>query len=116
MLSCSNASGASPGSPAQPTQAAPSRPRMTDSMAVTRPPGLRRQVASPSGPTTRSTGNRLAAMTRSNVGVAVLTPDQLLRRGMVPPYGYPAPATPSLAGHVSGALPSAHAHLQRDPA
>ncbi len=78
MPLCTKGSGASPDSPAQPTQA-PSRLRMTDSMAVTRPPGLVRQETSPSGPTTRSTGRRLAAMTRSKVWEAPGTVNQLQR-------------------------------------
>jgi hypothetical protein len=64
MPSSSKGSGASPVSPAQPTQA-PGCVRITDSMAVTRPPGLRRHSTSPSSVTTWSTGRRFAAMTRS---------------------------------------------------
>ena len=50
--------------PDQPIQA-PSFSRITGSMAVTRPPGERRQSTDPSGLTTRSTGSRFATMTRS---------------------------------------------------
>ena len=66
MSSASNGSGAvPPGSPVQPTQA-PSRPFMTGSIAVTRPPGLGRHSTCPSGgPVTLSTGRRLATTTRS---------------------------------------------------
>src|SRR5674476_1541646 len=58
---------------------------MTDSIAVTRPPGLRRQVASPLASTTRSRGRRFAATTRSNVGVATVTLYQLLSGGWAQP-------------------------------
>ena len=51
-------------SPGQPIQA-PLFARMTGSSAETSPPGERRQVASPSSSTTRSTGSRLATTTRS---------------------------------------------------
>src|ERR1039457_4683766 len=83
-----NGSGAGPGSPAQPTHAA-SRPRMTDYKAVTRPPGLRRQVLSPLASTTRSTGRRFAATTRSNVGAASVTLHQLLNPGSEVTLGDP---------------------------
>ena len=62
--------------PAHPTHAA-SRPRITDSMAVTRPPGLRRHSSCPSSPVTRSTGSRLAAMTNEYVS-SLMTRAQLL--------------------------------------
>src|SRR3954453_1132736 len=58
----SNGSGASPAEPDQPTQAPP-RPATNGSRAVTSPPGLRCQRDSPSGPTTWSTGSRLATTT-----------------------------------------------------
>jgi hypothetical protein len=38
---------------------------MTGSRAVTSPPGLGRHTVSPSGPSTRSTGSRLATTTKS---------------------------------------------------
>jgi hypothetical protein len=38
---------------------------MTGAIALTSPPGLRRQAASPDGPTIRSTGSRLATTTNS---------------------------------------------------
>jgi hypothetical protein len=60
----SNAPGAHPASPDQPTHT-PSALRKTGSSAVTSPPGLGRQPASPSGPSTRSTGSRLATTTNS---------------------------------------------------
>ena len=50
--------------PDQPIQA-PSLARITGSIAVTSPPGERRQSTEPSSLTTRSTGSRLATMTRS---------------------------------------------------
>src|SRR5665647_3033168 len=75
-----NGSGAGPHSPAHPTHAA-LRPSMTDSMADTRPPGLRSQVLSPPSSITRSTGRRFAATTRSNVGPATVTSHHHLLRG-----------------------------------
>jgi len=54
--------GAGPVSPDQPIHTPPAS-RMTGSSALTRPPGLGRQSASPSGPSVRSTGNRLATTT-----------------------------------------------------
>src|SRR3954468_6662060 len=66
----SNGSGASPAEPDQPTQAPP-RPATKGSRAVTSPPGLRCHVVSPSGPTTWSTGSRLATTT---TGLSAPTP------------------------------------------
>src|SRR5450759_4218423 len=81
-----NGSGAGPGSPAHPTHAA-SRPAMTGSMAVTSPPGLCRQPLTPSASTTRSTGRRFAATTRSNVVPATVMDRHLPARGSGPAYG-----------------------------
>src|SRR5690349_8995180 len=105
-MPCSvNGSGASPASPAHPTQA-PSRPFMTDSIAVTSPPGLVRHEELPSGSATRSTGSRLAATTRSKVlrllGTA-LTSTGLI--GCVHPMRLP------LAVARGAGLPSGHEDL-----
>src|ERR1019366_7144218 len=59
---------------------------MTGSMAVTRPPGLRCQPLTPSASTTRSTGRRFAATTRSNVGPATVMSHHLPARGSEPAY------------------------------
>src|SRR5215218_11022232 len=66
----SKGSGASPAEPDQPTHAPP-RPATKGSSAVTRPPGLRCQRGSPSGPVTWSTGSRLATTT---TGLSAPTP------------------------------------------
>src|SRR5450756_58713 len=79
-------SGDGPGSPAHPTHAA-SRPAMTGSMAVTSPPGLRCQPLTPSASTTRSTGRRFAAPTRSNVVPTTVMNRHLPARGSGPAYG-----------------------------
>ena len=50
--------------PGQPIQT-PSLARITGSIAVTRPPGDARHSGSPSARVTRSTGSRLATITRS---------------------------------------------------
>src|SRR5664280_675796 len=81
-----NGSGGVPGSPAHPTHAA-SRPAMTGSMAVTSPPGLRCQPLTPSASTTRSTGRRFAATTRSNVVPATVMSRHLPARDSGPAYG-----------------------------
>ncbi len=52
--------------PGQPIQV-PSLARITGSMAVTSPPGDLRQVVLPSSFFTRSTGRRLATISRSEV-------------------------------------------------
>ena len=54
--------GAGPASPDQPIHTPPAS-RMTGSSALTSPPGLGRHSASPSGPSVRSTGSRLATTT-----------------------------------------------------
>src|SRR5690625_4541701 len=61
--SASKGSGAGPGDPPQPTQAPESTVRMTDSMAVTSPPGLVTHSVAPSGRVRESTGRRLATTT-----------------------------------------------------
>src|SRR5699024_9600702 len=63
--SASKGSGASPGEPAHPTQAPESMVRITDSIAVTRPPGLVTHSVAPSGRVRESTGGRLATTTSS---------------------------------------------------
>ena len=55
--------GAGPASPDQPIHT-PLALRMTGSSALTSPPGLGRHSASPSGPSVRSTGSRLATTTK----------------------------------------------------
>ena len=60
----SNGRVALPASPSQPTHAPP-RSRMTESMAVTRPPGDRPSSPNRRAAVIRSTGSRFAAMTRS---------------------------------------------------
>ena len=70
MLSAVKGSTVSSGTPGHPTQA-PSRAARIGSRAVTRPPGAVTQVG-PVGPSTRSTGSRLATTTRSKVGGVVL--------------------------------------------
>src|SRR5580658_895009 len=57
-----NGPGAGPASPDQPIHT-PRDSRMTGSSALTSPPGLGRHSASPSGPSLRSTGSRLATTT-----------------------------------------------------
>src|SRR5260370_1945200 len=57
-----NRPGAGPASPDQPIHTPPDS-RMTGSSALTSPPGLGRSSASPSGPSVRSTGSRLATTT-----------------------------------------------------
>jgi hypothetical protein len=57
-----NGPGAGPASPDQPIHTPPDS-RMTGSSALTSPPGLGRHSASPSGPSVRSTGSRLATTT-----------------------------------------------------
>src|SRR5699024_9712580 len=96
MPASAKGAGASPASPAQPTQA-PSRCRITESIAVTSPPGERCHSFLPSGPTTRSTGRRLAAMTRSNLRVATAV---LLTVGGDQPM-YRARATAGIGGPVA---------------
>src|SRR5690606_36701696 len=64
MPSSSNGSSSSSGAPAQPIQV-PFLLRITGAMALTRPPGLRRQCGVPSAPTVLSTGSRLATTTNS---------------------------------------------------
>src|SRR5690625_1041443 len=61
--SASKGSGAGPGAPPQPTQAPESTVRMTDSIAVTSPPGLVTHSVAPSGRVRESTGSRLATTT-----------------------------------------------------
>ena len=62
-----SSSSADPGQPIH----APSLARITGSSAVTSPPGERRHDAEPSGRITRSTGSRLATITRSACGVGL---------------------------------------------
>src|ERR1700724_1016712 len=57
-----NGPGAGPASPDQPIHTPPDS-RITGSSALTSPPGLGRHSASPSGPSVRSTGSRLATTT-----------------------------------------------------
>src|SRR3712207_6015259 len=94
----SNGSGASPADPDQPTQAPP-RPATKGSSAVTSPPGLRCQRGSPSGPTTWSTGSRLATTTTGLSAPTAPAPWPPEFRDIPPrPYrdsAYPAAAAPS---------------------
>src|SRR4051794_24022039 len=64
MPSAVKGSSSSSGAPTHPTHAPPRR-CMTGTIAVTRPPGLRRHEPSPSSSITRSTGSRLATTTNS---------------------------------------------------
>src|SRR6202035_2698678 len=57
-----NGPGAGPASPDQPIHTPPDS-RITGSSALTSPPGLGFHSASPSGPSVRSTGSRLATTT-----------------------------------------------------
>src|ERR1700722_5118804 len=57
-----NGPGAGPASPDQPIHTPPDS-RITGSSALTSPPGLGRHSTSPSGPSVRSTGSRLATTT-----------------------------------------------------
>ena len=61
---------AGPASPDQPIHAPPAS-RITGSSAVTRPPGLRCHSVRPSGPSTRSTGSRLATTTKLRSAASV---------------------------------------------
>ena len=64
MPSYSNGSSPLSVPPGQPIQT-PLLDRITGSIAVTRPPGDALHSGSPSAPVTRSTGSRLATITRS---------------------------------------------------
>src|SRR5690606_23104571 len=64
---------------------APPRPFITESIAVTRPPGLVRQVLTPSS-VTRSTGSRLATTTKScRPGETIRAPRPFPPTGPRPP-------------------------------
>src|SRR5665811_1824391 len=66
---------------------------MTGSMAVTSPPGLRCQVLVPRASTTRSTGRRFAATTRSKVRIPDMAHPLLPHGSISAPYTHLTPPT-----------------------
>src|SRR5699024_10339981 len=106
--SASKGSGASPGDPAQPTHAPDSTVRITDSIAVTSPPGLVTHSVAPSGRVRESTGRRLAATTSSWWGERSWTEDDdagtgVLRVGSISRAGS-ARATPGSGARRGSAV------------
>src|SRR5580704_4979549 len=94
-----NRPGAGPASPDQPIHTPPDS-RMTGSSALTSPPGLGRHSASPSGPSVRSTGSRLATTTNP---CRPATPSWSARAASATPGSTPTPTpTPSSGGDRNG--------------
>src|ERR1700722_14780358 len=91
-----NGPGAGPASPDQPIHTPPDS-RITGSSALTSPPGLGRHSASPSGPSVRSTGSRLATTTNRRRPVTAAP-------GSARPDGSPGTSAVFLIGDIPPTL------------